>query len=458
MPDDLTRLLAVLEGDGPSPDFVSALRAEIETALHEERLTAHSLDRNGELGPEEGDLIMVDIQTRGPDSQEPDAVTRRIPRRYVGLAAAAAIIAIVAIVSFDGSEDASVIVDEPIVDDLFAASDALTTVEAYYTAVEAGDADAIAALFVDPSGDVFDENLRLEIWNAGQGMIRVDRVCSAAGSTPEGFAQWACEFGDHQYLQRVAGVLATQIRQTFTVSANGIEELHDVYLNDGYDANDSFNSWMEANHPEDAAAADCCGGNTIEEARANGELRRQYADLWVAYLEDTVEAYYTAADAGDADGITALFVEPSGDVFDETLRLEIWNAGQEAIRVDRVCSAAGATSSADQFILWVCEYGDHQYLQRVAGAPATQISQTFTVSANGIEELHDVYLNDGYDANDSFNSWMEANHPEDAAAADCCGGNTIEEARANGELRRQYADLWVAYLEESGCTYQEVGC
>jgi hypothetical protein len=171
---------------------------------------------------------------------------------------------------------------------------------------------------------------------------------------------------------------------------------------------------------------------------------------------EVVEAYYTAVEAGDADAITALFADPTTDFFDENLRFEIWNAGQGMIRVDRTCTAGGATPEA--FTLWACEFGDHQYLQRVAGAPATQIKQTFTVSKDGIEDLDQRYLNDGYGANDAFNAWMLTNHPEDAAAADCCSGDTVEKARANGELRRLYADLWVAYLTESGCTYTDIGC
>ena len=79
-------------------------------------------------------------------------------------------------------------------------------------------------------------------------------------------------------------------------------------------------------------------------------------------------------------------------------------------------------------------------------------------SPHSFEEFDEMYLNDGYDVNDAFNSWMLANHPEDAAAADCCSGDTVEEARSNGELRRQYAEEWAAYLTESGCTYTDVGC
>ena len=178
-----------------------------------------------------------------------------------------------------------------------------------------------------------------------------------------------------------------------------------------------------------------------------------------AFTEDDaleiVETYYTAAEAGDADAITALFVDPIGDAFDENLRFQMWHAGQEAVRVDRVCTAIGAESVS---VVVTCEFGDHQYLERVVGAPATQKRETFTVSDGGIEEFDETWLNDGYDGGHAFDPWMLANHPEDAAAAGCCSGDTVEEARSNGELRRQYAEEWAAYLTESGCTYTDVGC
>jgi hypothetical protein len=178
-----------------------------------------------------------------------------------------------------------------------------------------------------------------------------------------------------------------------------------------------------------------------------------------AFTEDDasviVEAYYTAAEAGDADAITALFADPTGEVFEENLRFQMWLAGQEAVRVDRVCTAIGAESVS---VAVTCEFGDHQYVERVVGAPATQKRETFTVSDGGIEEFDETWLTDGYDASNAFDPWMLANHPEDAAAAGCCSGDTVEEARANGELRRLYAGEWVAHLTESGCTYTDVGC
>jgi hypothetical protein len=173
-----------------------------------------------------------------------------------------------------------------------------------------------------------------------------------------------------------------------------------------------------------------------------------------------VEAYYTAAEAGNADAIAATFAEApvisgSADLA-ETLNVWVWDEAQGTILVDRTCTASGAESAS---IVVVCGYGDHQYLQRVVDAPATPITETITVTADGIEEIDISFAAPLFPANDAFNAWMRANHPEDAAAADCCGEDgSIEQARADGELRRQYADQWAAYLGENGCTYNDIGC
>jgi hypothetical protein len=171
-----------------------------------------------------------------------------------------------------------------------------------------------------------------------------------------------------------------------------------------------------------------------------------------------VEAYYAAVEVGDADAIAAVFVENVGDEFDvgELVRLWVWNAGQGTILVDRACTASNAEAGT---VVVVCEYGIHQYLQRVADAPATPITETITLTAMGIQQADMSFGDPGFPANDGFNSWMSANHPQDAEAADCCGGDgSIDEARSDGELRRRYADLWAAYLEETDCTYDNIPC
>jgi hypothetical protein len=44
------------------------------------------------------------------------------------------------------------------------------------------------------------------------------------------------------------------------------------------------------------------------------------------------------------------------------------------------------------------------------------------------------------------------------AAVRCGEDGSIEDALADGELRRRYADLWAGYLTETGCTYDAIGC
>lgn len=56
---------------------------------------------------------------------------------------------------------------------------------------------------------------------------------------------------------------------------------------------------------------------------------------------------------------------------------------------------------------------------------------------------------------DLFEAWMEEFHPDDAYSATRCAFFSVEEAQERGELRRHYADLWAAFLEENGCVWDE---
>ena len=292
----------VSEGKYPfsSPDFLAALRTKIEVELLDEQSPAH-------LGPDKGDLIMVDIRTREPETSRPEEETRRRWVRYTVLAAAAVIIVLVAVTLFDSTEDSSIdFVGRP-----FTESEALEVVEAYYAAVGAGDADAITSMFVEnpaTSGGLadVDELLRGNVWDAGQGTELLDRTCAGGGSGSAGVVV-VCEYDNHQYLQRVVGAPATPKTDTFTVSEDGIEDFDESYSDPLFPANDTFNAWMSANHPEDAVAADCCGGDTVEAARADGELRSRYADEWAAYLTENGCTYDTLCTAepllSDADAL-----------------------------------------------------------------------------------------------------------------------------------------------------------
>ena len=107
------------------------------------------------------------------------------------------------------------------------------------------------------------------------------------------------------------------------------------------------------------------------------------------------------------------------------------------------------------------EGSDHRLLGQqadVAGAPGTVFHQTITISAEGIQTVDATWADPGFQGEGAFGAWMLANHFEDAAAGDLDEGGSIEDARSTGEILRQYAEEWAAYLEESGCTYDAIGC
>ena len=169
-------------------------------------------------------------------------------------------------------------------------------------------------------------------------------------------------------------------------------------------------------------------------------------------------AFYTAFETGDADGIEALFVEdpPEGGFpLDELVRISAWNAGQGSTITDRACTESGSDPTG---IVVVCQFELHQAVQDVAGAPGTVFHQTITVSAEGIQTVDSTWADPGFQGEGAFGAWLLANHFEDADAADWDEGGSIEDARSAGEIQRQYAEQWAAYLEESGCTYDATGC
>lgn len=70
---------------------------------------------------------------------------------------------------------------------------------------------------------------------------------------------------------------------------DGISGLHENYSLSALNylaIGTPFNFWVSQNYPEDADAAVCCQGETIEESVTRGELRAGYAREWAVYLAD----------------------------------------------------------------------------------------------------------------------------------------------------------------------------
>jgi hypothetical protein len=445
--------------------------------------------------PAEGEPTVVQIRTPDADTLpvEDEEQSRRGWLGYAMLAAAAVILALGAIVLTDDSEESAPV--DAVADSDFAPTeaDALATVEAYYTAFEAGDAAAIEAAFVEdysgffyqgeghgPPGNLSD-HIGNRIWDAARGTVLLDRTCTA-GAGESTWIAVVCEYGLHRSVQQAVDAPATPITERITVTAQGIRTLSTREGPQEFPVDDLFEFWMWANHAEDAAAVSCCdGGGSIGDERSDGELRQQYAEQWAAFLGEngctyetvgcapsaafeesdafgTVEAYYTAFETGDADGIEALFVEdpPEGGFpFDELVRTSAWNAGQGSTMTDRACTESGSDPSG---IMVVCQFELHEAVQDVAGAPGTVFHQTITLSADGIQTVDASWFEPGIQGDRAFRFWMLANHFEDADATDWDEDGSIEDARSSGEIRRQYAEQWGAYLEESGCTYDAIGC
>jgi hypothetical protein len=117
---------------------------------------AQSPDDTTEFEPDEGDLIMVDIQTRESGTTQTDEMNRRRWARWAIAAAAAVIVVIVAVTLFDGSEESSPVdtVDQPADIDApepsdTADSDPAGVIEDYQEARNSGDMDALMALYAD---------------------------------------------------------------------------------------------------------------------------------------------------------------------------------------------------------------------------------------------------------------------------------------------------------------------
>lgn len=177
-----------------------------------------------------------------------------------------------------------------------------------------------------------------------------------------------------------------------------------------------------------------------------------------------MDAYFAAFKISDVDAVRGLYASDAtipggmeGGFFEEWELDSVWDVAQGAVKTVEECVA---DQSGGARIEVRCEYTDHQYIARAVGAPPVPWIMTVRFDQDGkIRSLFQDFGNPNYKVvNTPFDSWMQANHPDDFDKVDCCAGDTVEESVARGELRSAYADLWVAYLEAKGCTYQDAGC
>jgi hypothetical protein len=274
------------------------------TNLNDEPPT-ESADHTGDSQPHEGDLIMVDIQTEEAGKTQPDEMNRRrLARRAILAAAAAAVVIVIAAVAlFDGTEKSAEIdvagpadIDAPEPEQLtpeptiFGAESSLAVVDEYFATYNAGDFDSLLALFTDDAS--FSSNVPVPVgklritWSLAQGSALTSPECAVVDEVAGVAVTVSCEHGTLQSTELAVGAPAVSTTTKMTIGPDGITDLRETYGGNHFQvAGDPFRSWMEENHPEDAKAAGCCQGRTVEESVARGELRAQYSDEWATYLE-----------------------------------------------------------------------------------------------------------------------------------------------------------------------------
>ncbi len=185
----------------------------------------------------------------------------------------------------------------------FTVDEALAVSDAYFAAYEAGDVDAMLALFAPDArfingiaGSMSREDWeKLYVFKVAEGTVLTTRDCTATTtgsglSTPASEsameATVRCEYGHHEYLSRAVDGPVVPHRMTMVVTPAGVTRLQDNPGSPNFTTvGDPFTGWMLAQHPEDLSAVGCCGWDSVEHARQTGLLQVQFVDEWAAYLE-----------------------------------------------------------------------------------------------------------------------------------------------------------------------------
>lgn len=157
----------------------------------------------------------------------------------------------------------------------FTVDEALAVADAYLAAFETSDADAVRGLFASDAAILSFEDWEVfGAWDSAQGAVITVEEC-VADQRDGGWIYVTCEFTDHQYI--ALAVRAPPVPWTVTIRLDEdgrIRPVSEVFGQpDHSTVNTPFNLWMQANHPDDADKVGCCGGDTVEESVARGELR-----------------------------------------------------------------------------------------------------------------------------------------------------------------------------------------
>ncbi len=184
------------------------------------------------------------------------------------------------------------------------------------------------------------------------------------------------------------------------------------------------------------------------------------------------DAYFAAYEAGNIDGMLALFSPGIDmavrDVSEDqdwwgSLSLEswkqryVWQSAEGTVLTTPECTTSDGPEGD---VIVTCEYAHHRYPDILVGAPATSSTLTLTISPDGtITQWRDVAHFPAWVTEGPLLSWMIQTHPADAHMVSFAGTfNSVEQARERGLARAEYAEEWAAFLEESECAFDDLDC
>jgi len=191
----------------------------------------------------------------------------RGPRVAFGVVAATAVVVLAgfAIVALVDS-------DEP-----FASADGLSVADAYFEAYNAGDVEAVLALFEPDatfSGDfgpwVRADWEQLLVWNAAQGTALTAPDCIAVDEVAGESVTVSCPHENLDALVQAHAACGVPIQLTLTVTPDGISDWVSFFGDPNFDVvGVPFTSWVSREHPEDVDAVRFGNWTSVEEAKQN---------------------------------------------------------------------------------------------------------------------------------------------------------------------------------------------
>ena len=222
-------------------------------------------------------------------------------QRITVLAAGLALVAVACSSADPPASTASVATSTTTAAPVFGADDALAVADTYFTAYNAGDADAVAALFA--ANAKFATSLgsqeraeweQILAWNAAQGTVLEPRDCRVDDEDPGISVTLYCPHDNFDALVQAVDAEPVPINLTLIVTPSGIEKWTFLFGEPDFNTvGRPFAIWMGNNHPDIVAEGTVGFGNwaTIDSAEQNGILTAQYAAEWATYLTDNECVY-----------------------------------------------------------------------------------------------------------------------------------------------------------------------